>query len=153
MKNIGLIAGIILMGTLMGFGSIQEDCTTGGKIEACYQLGVAYSRGNGVTKNMQAAKMYLELACSSGLQKACEKAQGLTKESPRSQEATGGAMDRNDNQRVTGRTQQPIITANISQNRDKGSIDIYKKSAFPVICLVATKWVWHIGMVMGWKNI
>ena len=49
-------------------------------MEGCYQLGLAYARGEGIGKNIKIARSYLQLSCDEGLGDACVALQSLTVE-------------------------------------------------------------------------
>ena len=80
MKIIKVTVGI-LIGTMMVFGGIEEDCYNG-DIKACYKLALIYSQKyKKDTEKTLLAKSYFNLACESGIKEACTKAKELTKNS------------------------------------------------------------------------
>jgi hypothetical protein len=49
-----------------------------GKIQACYNLGLMYAKGEGITKNKPKAIELFKKACEGGVEEACENYKLLT---------------------------------------------------------------------------
>ena len=56
--------------------TLKTGCEVAHDIEQCYQLGLAYNKGDGVRQNFTYAKKYFSLACNHGLEAACTALEG-----------------------------------------------------------------------------
>jgi len=81
MKNYYKYLIFIWLITLASYASsidvLKRACEIEHNIEQCYKLGVAYSKGVGVSQNPTYAKKYLSLACNHGLEIACTALKGV----------------------------------------------------------------------------
>jgi hypothetical protein len=56
--------------------TLKTACEVKHNLEQCYQLGLAYSKGDGIRQNSTYAKRYFSLACNHGLEIACTALKG-----------------------------------------------------------------------------
>lgn len=76
---------VILLGfsscSIAGTSAIDtyKTACASGDLEGCYHLGLAYAQGDGVKRDMEMARAYLQLSCDEGISDACTALNSLSR--------------------------------------------------------------------------
>lgn len=75
-----MVYSMLMTGVTAGMVDTFMDACEQGDMQGCYQAGVAYWQGEGISKDRQAGKSLLQIACDGGFSDACVALKTLNEE-------------------------------------------------------------------------